>query len=237
MQRLLAALTRDWALKLTALVLAFLLWTVTKAESVQRVTIRDVPVRVVNRDASWVLTAPPAPSTVDIEVVGPTREILRLAVERPEVVMPVDEVTDSSELRVLRTGWVQLYGGMDNTRVDDIRPSTVRLHYDRVRSRLVPVSVRIIGAPADGFRLDGGIRVDPQLVRVSGASSRLAELDTLRLGPIDLSGWTATDSFAVGVDTAGLGVLVAPRQVQVVVPIEPVDSSLARDTTRAARPR
>ncbi|MGH7443615.1 MAG: CdaR family protein [Longimicrobiales bacterium] len=225
--RALEALTDNWALKLTALAVAFLLWGAVKAEVPERVRLSEVPVRIVNRDADWVIAAPPAPSTVEIEFSGPTRELLRFAVQQPEVLVPIDEVQDSSEIRVLRAGWVQLYGGMDNTRVEDIRPSTVSLLFDRVVARLVPISIQIIGAPAAGYRLSGPIQIEPTAVRASGAASRMAELDTLRLGPIDLSGWTATDSFPLGVDTSGLGVIVSPMTLRVVVPVEPLPDSVA----------
>lgn len=234
--RLLEAITNNWALKLTSLAVAFLLWGAVKAEVPERVRLGDVPVRVVNRDADWVVAAPPAPSTVEIEFSGPTRELLRFAVQRPEVLVPVDEVTDSSEIRVLRTGWVQLYGGMDNTRVEDIRPSTVQLLFDRVVSRLVPVTVRVIGAPAEGHELAGPIEIDPGALRASGAASAVAALDTLRLGPIDLSGWATTDTFPLGVDTAGLGVIVSPMTVRVAVPVRAVRDSAAPARTSARRP-
>lgn len=233
--RAIEAITNNWALKLAALAIAFLLWGAVKAEVPERVQISDVPVRVVLRDADWVVAGPAEPSTVEIDFSGPTRELLRLAVQRPEVLVPVDDVQDSTEVRVLRSGWVQLYGGMDNTRVEDVRPSTVTLYFDRVVSRLVPVSVQVIGAPAAGYRLSGPIEVEPSAVRASGAISRMAEIDTLRLGPIDLSGWTATDSFPLGVDTSGLGVIVSPMSVRVSVPVEPVTDSLDA-TARPLRP-
>jgi YbbR domain-containing protein len=233
----LESVTSNWALKLTSLAVAFLLWGAVKAEVPERVKLSDVPVRVVNRDADWIIAAPPAPSTVEIEFSGPTRELLRFAVQRPEVLVPVDEVQDSSELRVLRTGWVQLYGGMDNTRVEDITPSTVQLLFDRVVSRLVPISVRIIGQPAEGYRLAGPVEMEPTAVRASGAASLIAELDTLRLGPIDLSGWTATDSFPLGVDTTGLGLIVSPMTVRVIVPIASADSVAPAPRTGSGGPR
>ncbi len=225
--RAVEAITNNWALKLAALAIAFLLWGAVKAEVPERFSVSEVPVRVVNRDGDWVNAGPPVPHTVEIEFSGPTRELLRLAVQRPEVLVPIDEVQDSLEVRVLRTGWVQLYGGMDNTRVEDIQPSTVTLHFDPVVADLIPVTVQLIGAPAAGYRLSGPVQLDPVAVRASGAAPRMAELDTLRLGPIDLSGWTATDSFPLGVDTSGLGVLISPMTVRVVVPVEPVPDSIA----------
>ncbi len=224
--RTLEVITNNWALKLAALAIAFMLWGAVKAEVPERLQVSDVPVRVVARDGDWEPAAPPAPSTVDITFSGPTRELMRVAVNRPEVLIPVDDVSDSVETRVLRSGWVQLYGGMDNTRVEDIRPISVTLRWDRVVSRLVPVTVRVIGTPAAGYRLSGPIEVEPTAVRVNGGAARVSGLDTIRLGPIDLSGWTATDSFPLGVDTTDLGVIVSPMTVRVVVPVEPLPDSL-----------
>ncbi len=235
--RTLEIITNNWALKLAALAIAFMLWGAVKAEVPERLPLADVPVRVVARDGDWELAAPPAPSTVEIVFSGPTRELMRIAVNRPEVLIPVDDVSDSVETRVLNAGWVQLYGGMDNTRVEDIRPGSVTLRWDRVVSRIVPVSVRVIGTPAAGYRLSGPIRVEPTGVRVNGGAARVSALDTLRLGPIDLSGWTATDSFPLGVDTTDLGVIVSPMTVRVVVPVEPLPDSITGAAGMRALPR
>ncbi|MHB1170152.1 MAG: CdaR family protein [Longimicrobiales bacterium] len=235
--RILEKITDNWALKLTALAIAFLLWGAVKAEVPERLPVSDVPVRVVARDGDWEPAAPPAPSTVEIVFSGPTRELVRLAVNRPEVLIPVDAVSDSVETRVLRAGWVQLYGGMDNTRVEDIRPSTVTLRWDRVVSRLVPVSVQVIGTPAAGYRLSGPVQVEPTAVRVNGGAARVSGIDTIRLGPIDLSGWTATDSFPLGVDTTEMGVIVSPMTVRIVVPIEPLPDSITNAAGMRALPR
>ena len=51
--------TSDLWLKVVAFALAFLLWTVTKSDS--RKVIRNVPVRVYNSDAEWVMMGAPEP--------------------------------------------------------------------------------------------------------------------------------------------------------------------------------
>jgi YbbR domain-containing protein len=222
--------TVNWALKLTALVLAFLLWTVVKAEEPERITIDNVPVTVDNRSGMWVLASEPAPQTVSVVVSGPARELLRLAFDRPDVLVPVEDVGDSTEVVVLRNAWVRMYGRTDNVRVEDVRPDAVTLTFDRVTTQLVPVTIAATGSPVPGFELSGPIHLEPSVVRVSGPSKRLAQIDTLRLPRVDLSGRSATDTFFVAVDTTGLGVLVAPPQVQVILPIEPIgpDSLAAR---------
>src|SRR5690606_41900855 len=98
-------------------------------------------------------------------------------------------------------------------------------------------SVHVIGTPAAGYQLSGPIRVEPTGVRVNGGAARVSALDTLRLGPIDLSGWTATDSFPLGVDTTDLGVIASPMTVRVLVPGEPLPDSITGAAGMRALPR
>jgi hypothetical protein len=58
LQRIIDWTTTDWALKLTALALAFLLWTTVRADAPGQWE-TDIPVRVVNNDADWVVADPP----------------------------------------------------------------------------------------------------------------------------------------------------------------------------------
>jgi hypothetical protein len=59
LRRIHTILTHNWLLKITALGLAFLLWSVVKADN--RVSIENVPIQVVNRDGDWVLSQRPDP--------------------------------------------------------------------------------------------------------------------------------------------------------------------------------
>ncbi len=221
----------NWALKLTALVLAFLLWSVVKSEEPDRTTIENVPVRVESRDANWVMTAPPVPQSVSIVVSGPARELARLVLfNRPDILVPIEDVRDSAEVVVLRNAWVRMFGRTDNTRVEDVRPAAVQLTFDRLSTRLVPVGIELRGSPVPGFAMSAPVYIEPSAVRVSGPSRRVVALDSIRLPPLDLSGFAATDTVSMTVDTTGLGVLIAPSQVQVILTIAPLhpDSAAAR---------
>lgn len=213
---LVAPFTQNWALKLSALGLAFLLWTVVKADN--HVEIEEVPVRVVNRDPEWthVATDPPA---VTVVFSGPVRELLRVALEKPSVIVPIDDVTDSASVHILRSNFISMFSGLSSTRVEEFRPNTVRLRFDRITTVEVPLAVRLSGSPVEGYEVAGVPRVDPRFVRVSGATSRLANLDSIRLPPIDLGSSSATDTQVVAIDTTGLGVIVSPQQARVIVPI------------------
>jgi YbbR domain-containing protein len=224
LRRIHTILTHNWLLKITALGLAFLLWSVVKADN--RVSIENVPIQVVNRDGDWVLSQRPDPPSVRVVFSGPVRELIRVATERPDVLVPIDDVTDSTEIVLLRTNWVQLYPGMNNTRVEDIRPTQIRLSFDRVTSRMIPLSVQLTGSPVQGFVVAGQPQIEPGLINASGAAARIAELKALRLPSIDVSTLSATDTVVLAVDTTGLGIIVSPRQVRVIVPIGPAPDSV-----------
>jgi len=217
LRRLPRSATENWALKLSALGLAFLLWTVVKADN--RMVIEDIPVRVVARDADWVLASDPQPSEVAVVFSGPVRELLRVAVEKPGIIIPIDDVNDSTEVHILRSNFVSLSNGLNNTRVEEFRPNTVRLEFDRVTTRLLPLAVRLTGTPPEGYERAGSPSIDPPSVRVSGATSRVEQMDSIVLPPIDISPFTTTERRLVDIDTTGLGVIVSPRQVEVTIPI------------------
>jgi hypothetical protein len=213
-------LTSNLALKVTAVALAFLLWTVVKADN--RVLIESVPIAVVTHDANWVPLGAPNPASVDVVFSGPVRELFRVAVSRPTILLPVDSVADPTQTQILRNGYVQYEAAVQNTRAEEFRPSTVEVSFERMATRLIPIAVGVSGMPVPGFELAGPPMLYPGAVQASGGLSRFAALDSIRLPVIDVSGLSVTDTFEVAIDTAGLGVMVAPREVHVVVPIRAV---------------
>lgn len=223
MQFLLDALTRNWSLKLTALVLAVLLWTVVKSEELTRVSVGNVPIEVVLRDPGWILSAPPSPETATVIFAGPWRELVRLAVQKPRIIIPVDEVRDSVEVRQLRTGWVQLDGGeLSRLRTEDIRPGAVLLTFERLTTRVVPIAVRTRGELPPGLELAAPIRSEPAAIRVSGPSRRLEGVDSVPTEPIELGAVRGSAAIRARVDTAGFGgLLFSPPDVDVVVRVTP----------------
>ncbi len=148
MRRVLEWLARNWRLKLAALGISLLLWSVVKAEEVVSVYVRGVPVSVSLRDPNWVMAGPPVPGRVALQLTGPVREVLRLAFSHPRVVVPVEDVRDSVMVTGLRAGWVHLSGDLSRTQLDDITPSTVRLRF--LRAAPAPGRAGAGGVPAAG---------------------------------------------------------------------------------------
>lgn len=230
LQRLLEWTATDWVLKVVALALAFLLWTTVRADTPGQWE-TEVTVRVQNTDGDWVVAAAPNPAEVTVSFRGPYRELLRAASERPSIIVPIDQVNDSSEMHVLRRNWVVMPPGTESTEVADILPSTVRLEFDRVTTRLIPVEVTFDGEPPAGFEVRGSVEVEPTAVRASGAARNLDRTASLPLPPIDLREHRSQDTLELTIDTTGTNLVISPRTVRVILPIFPIlsDTTGGRD--------
>jgi YbbR domain-containing protein len=232
LQRILDWTANDWALKLTSLALAFLLWTTVRADTPGTWSTDDIEIRVVNNDADWVVAEAPAPRTARVIFRGPYRELLRTASDRPDILVPVDAVNEATEVHVLRANWVRMPTGTPNVAIMDIQPSTVRLEFDRVATRLLPVLPQFQGTLPPGYEMAGAVELDPERVRASGAGRALARVDTLRLPPINLGERRGIDTLEMTIDTTGTGLIVSPRTIRVVVPVRPVLEDGARTGVR-----
>ncbi|NJD09100.1 MAG: hypothetical protein FIB01_01220 [Gemmatimonadetes bacterium] len=224
MAKALDKITNNWQLKVTAVVLAFLFWAALRREQPYSYTFRNVPVRVVNEDADWVLAAAPDPAAVRVTMEGPGAELLQVASNPPELRVPVGKITDSTALLELRSDWLR-YDPQPGTRVVRIEPLTVRLGFERIGARLLPVAVELSGTPAPGFELAGTPVIEPAVVRASGGISRLARVDSLQV-VLSLDDRQGVDTLEIQVDTAGTGLVLSPGRVRVIVSLQPAGDSL-----------
>ena len=232
---LLPEFSRNWTLKLIALILAILLWAVVKGDEPTRVSISGVPIEVEVNDDAWVLAEPPEPATVRVVFTGPVRELVRLGADRPRIILPVDRVQDSVEVRALSAARLVFDGDFQRTSAAEVHPATLRLAFDRSMTREVPVTVTTEGELPEGVSLVGPVAADPSTVRVTGARRVVEQISRLRLQPVDLSAYREPVTLIVPVDTAGLGarVSLSPPEVAVHVPAAEADST-GTDSLHAA---
>lgn len=233
--------TESWALKLAAVAIAILLWLAVRAGDEGRATFRNTEVAVDLRDPDWRLVGAPMPRTVNVTVQGPTSQLMDLTTgDPPRIVLPIERVSDSVELRVVPERWVQLPPGVPDTRVVGLRPDTIRLRYERLASKTLPVTVRTRGNLPRGLALTIPITTNPAAVEVRGPAHALEGVDSVPLLPVDLAGLRSTTNVPTRVDSAALGDLaVQPREVNVVLRVVPADSQPgpAPDTAPQQPPR
>ncbi|MFP4623226.1 MAG: CdaR family protein [Gemmatimonadota bacterium] len=226
MSRLVGFLTESWGLKLAAVALAILLWAAVTANEPVRASFRSVDVEVDLRDPDWRLERVD-PSGVTVRLLGPRGELVALADDLPRIVLPVERVNDTVESHVVPVQWVQagLPAVARETRVLGLRPDTIRLYFERVASRTLPVQVQTRGELPEGLALDTPISTNPSVVEVRGPRNTLQDMDSVPLFPLDVSGLESTTRVLTGVDTTGFeGLRFRPAEVRVVLRVVRADS-------------
>lgn len=195
--------SNNWRLKLAAFGLAVFLWAAVRAEPDRgnTRTLTDVPVRVEVGDLTWTTVGEPQPSTVDVRV-GGSFGMFGAVDNQLTVRIPVDRITSPDTVVELRRDWVENPG---NLVIQDIDPPRVRITFEETAEAAVPVSLRTTGELPEDVALAQPLSVYPAVVRVRGRASRVAELDSVRLGPLDLSTLTESGSYPVAMDTTGFG--------------------------------
>lgn len=107
-------------------------------------------------------------------------------------------------------------------RVISFRPQQVMVELEDVESPQVPITLEIIGTPADGFVM-GEPRLLPNSVFIRGARSRLAEVDKIKV-VVDIEGANRDRVQMVPVQVVNAagqtvdGVVVNPAMVEVLIP-------------------
>lgn len=217
-------LTEFWELKLTALGLAVLLWAAVRSEELTRFTMRDVPIEVrMAADVGWVPQGEPEPETAVVEFIGPVRELLRLAFAEATLVIPAEGVDDTLEVFHPRPEWIEYDRRFDNLRVDQLRPPALRMHFQPIESRMVPVAVRL-ESPLKSSTHVVQPGSQPAQVLVEGPRSHVRAIDSLVVRVADVEAAVRAGTVRLRIDTAGLGVSVSPRDVLVRLRTAPLDT-------------
>jgi hypothetical protein len=208
-RRLRATFTERLELKVTALVLAVVLWFMVSARETTEeiVGVRFAP----QLDSSLALRE--APRAVSALVIGRRGELMKLVANAPIIRRPIDDEVPDTVTLELRPGDVELPPNVD-ARVSDVQPRRITLYFQSDLTRLVPVRPSV--ANADGAARGMTIRFEPESVRVTGprrAVARVAAVHPAR------DAFPASDSgtYLIRLDTAELGVRVRPARVMAIV--------------------
>ena len=223
---------RNWRLKIAALALTVLLWATIRVGAVSQQDLPDVHVRIENDDPNWVTRGVPSPATVQLGLTGPARDLFRVAVDRPVIVVPIDEVFSEDTVIVLRTEWVR-NADRPGVNIEDFTPSTIRVQFEENQGASIPVVRRTTGSLPDSLSFLAPIQINPLFTNVRGPASSVDDLEAIFLEPFDLSQITSSGRFEVQLDTAGVGLAVTPRTVTLTVSVAPTVAQLVgRRTVR-----
>jgi len=105
------------------------------------------------------------------------------------------------------------------TPVAVLEPRHLILEVDRIAIEERPLAPRLSGTPPPGYWLRD-CRIEPDRVLVRGPSRRIAGLDTLRVGPIDLRNFRSRATGRFPVEHSDPRITVEPPVVEVTVGVE-----------------
>jgi YbbR domain-containing protein len=216
-------LTDNWQLKLAALGLSIFLWALVQTEPLSQETFSAVPVSVAVEDTTWTLSGAPSPSTVELRLGGPAREIIRLARDGTSLRIPVSVVGSRDTAVTVQREWVQL-GRRAGVTVESVSPAVISLHFEPAVAKTVPLVLRTTGGLSEELALSSALVLSPESVTVRGPESAVSRLAALPVEPFDLEQVEESGVFPLRVDTTGLaGAHVDPGEAVVGVRVEPLE--------------
>jgi hypothetical protein len=210
------------AFKLAAIFFSLVLWLVV---SVEEPSEELVPVRLeLITDPHVSLRGEPEP--VRALVVGRGRELIKLFASPPVVRRVISADVPQRYTLELRPTDVDLPSGVD-ARVREVLPRSIVLVFDITAERTVPVRSELRLRAADGWRVAGQPRFEPDSVRVTGPRAAVDSVESVPTEALDLV-VNETTRPVVALDTSGVAVHITPERVRVRVPVarleEPPDT-------------
>lgn len=203
----------NWRLKLAALGLSVFLWALVQTEPRTSESFQRVPVRIQLEDTLWALTGLPTPAEVELQLSGPSRDIIRLAREGTALNIPITKVGTPDTSVFVDRDWVEL-GQWTGLTIEVISPAVIGMTFEPTITRVLPIASRIYGDLRGNLAFASSVGVAPLTARVRGSESQVSQLDSVRLESFDLATVEKSGVFSVAIDTLALsGVFVFPDVV------------------------
>jgi YbbR domain-containing protein len=213
----------NWPTKLTALVLAAILWA---AVASQEPTTQLVPVRLEVQPPEGRALAAEFPQ-VQALFAGRSRELIKLYARPPVVTKVVPDTVSGSRYTIeLSSRDLQVADGIDVT-ATAIEPRIVQVQLDDVAEHQISVVPRVSVAPDSGYAQFGGIVVEPDSILIRGPEALVERTASIRTQVLALPDLRGPVSRTVPLDTAPLaGLFLSHSAVTITVDVAPVSQTV-----------
>ena len=208
---MLAALARNWELKLLAIVLAVVVWFFVVSADRSRFGFA-APVEYVGLEPGMVLLGQPR-ETVDLQVEAARWAAARLTPADVRVRVDLSRARDNT--LQLSADDVHMPVGANVVRVS---PNWVHVTVAAAITRALRVVPKLRGTPPPGVRL-GRVVVEPESVQVKGPRTTIEERATVETAPVDVTDLRQSVTRTVGLLLPDSVYPTTHRTVQVTVEI------------------
>lgn len=172
---------KNWVLKCLSFLFALFLWYFVAGEDKVDVNI-SVPVEIVNLPHKLIISNQ-FKKQLDVLVSG-QRSIIRSIAEQ--------HVTRSIDLSKATPGKIVIKNTLDSIHLPRgisvlrVQPESLTLFLDQLIEKQLPIEPLLTGAPADGFQVVNVV-VEPPTLQIHGPETLLAEEQSIKTVPMDLS--------------------------------------------------
>jgi hypothetical protein len=182
-----AAVFENVSLKLFSLVVAISMFALLRGQQERQQ--RTIPVAVILRlppESSERELMTSIPANVHATLRGSTRAIDQL-IQSGISPIEVDLRQGNRDVLVFDPKLLNLPRDVDVTIID---PPSIRLEWQSVITRKIPLQASITGTPAEGYGVKGEPEVEPQFATMRGPTGLLEVMQFVRLAAFDVSGLT-----------------------------------------------
>jgi hypothetical protein len=217
-------LFENLGIKIIALLFALALYAhVLTEQPAERVLY--FPLRLEGLADSLALRTPP-PEQLGAQLRGTGKQIIRLSILRPPVVLHLDGVGVGQYQRALTAADFKAVTQEGVEVIAPAEPASLTLQIEPRATAWVPVAVRFHGKPARGYALVGPVVPRPSEVRVSGPRSWVHDRDSLETEPVAVGDRRDTVDAVLPLAALPAWASASPGSVLVEVPIEPENSGV-----------
>jgi YbbR domain-containing protein len=175
-----ALIFRNWALKLTAFLLACLMWLAVASEQFEKRLIPNVNLEFRNKPENLEIVGPVA-GTFEVELLTPIRKNIL----ETDLAIVIDLAGAHAGNRVFTIG-PEAVRIPDDVELLRVNPSRVVLTLERSITKEVPVQVKFEGNLPKGLMINQVI-VRPPAVSISGTATRISRINHVTAEAINLS--------------------------------------------------
>lgn len=182
-----SAFLDNLALKIFSLILAVSLFAVLRGQQERQQ--RTIPVAVIVRlppESSERELMTPIPANVHVTLRGSTRAVDQL-IQSGVPPIEVDLRSANRNILVFEAKMLSVPREVDVAFID---PPSIRLEWQSIVTRRIPLQASITGTPTEGYVVKGDLEVEPQQVTVRGPASLVEVMQFVRVAAFDVSGLT-----------------------------------------------
>jgi YbbR domain-containing protein len=209
-------------LKALALIIAVGLWLAGHRDTERAI---EVPVEFRNIPSDLMVMDNRVDYVV-LRLMGPRTLVSTLDADEMKLSLDLNGVKPGSLSYPLAADYFNIPRGVSVAR---ITPPVIHLRLEPVVRRTLPVSVRISGKPAEGYRV-AQTGVQPENVSVEGPAEDVRRLTAIETLPVDIQESRSGSKRRVRLSTEGKPLSIVPDQVEVSIAIE--EEQISRDFDR-----